>query len=162
MLRSFAYAAASGPRATGDQDAELAWLDRWADAMAATFLGRLPRTRSADCPSLPADPADAERLLQLFLLEKALYEVRYELANRPDWLGIPSAGVLALLDRPKAARQQACAAATRCRSAPQVQDDGQTRFSALGAAAGAVSLVLVDAGREPADASAARTAGTPC
>jgi maltose alpha-D-glucosyltransferase/alpha-amylase len=32
------------------------------------------------------------------MLEKALYEVRYELANRPDWLGIPVAGVLALLE----------------------------------------------------------------
>jgi predicted trehalose synthase len=37
-------------------------------------------------------------LLQLLLLEKAIYEVGYELANRPDWVDIPAAGILDLLD----------------------------------------------------------------
>jgi maltose alpha-D-glucosyltransferase/alpha-amylase len=37
-------------------------------------------------------------LLGLFELEKALYEVRYELANRPDWVAIPLHGILDLLD----------------------------------------------------------------
>ena len=36
-------------------------------------------------------------LLDLFLLEKALYEVRYELQNRPDWVVIPLRGILSLL-----------------------------------------------------------------
>ena len=97
MLRSFAYAAAS-VRAELATDADVAWLDRWAAAMSATFLDAY-RARAGDCPSLPADPADAERLLQLFLLEKALYELRYELANRPEWLPIPINGILELLDR---------------------------------------------------------------
>jgi trehalose synthase-fused probable maltokinase len=98
MLRSFAYAAAT-IRMELDAGPDNSWLDVWAAAMSATFLEAY-RARIAGCPSLPTDPADVERLLQLFLLEKALYEVRYELANRPDWLGIPVAGVLGLLDQP--------------------------------------------------------------
>jgi maltose alpha-D-glucosyltransferase / alpha-amylase len=39
----------------------------------------------------------ARGLLELFVLEKALYELRYEIANRPDWAEIPLRGVLALL-----------------------------------------------------------------
>ncbi len=98
MLRSFAYAAATIRMELG-ASADDSWLDVWAAAMSTTFRNAY-RARMAGCPSLPADPADVERLLQLFLLEKALYEVRYELANRPDWLGIPVAGVLTLLDQP--------------------------------------------------------------
>jgi len=41
--------------------------------------------------------ASLRGLLDLFLLEKALYEVRYELDNRPDWVVIPLRGILSLL-----------------------------------------------------------------
>ena len=45
-------------------------------------------------------PADAEEaLLDLFLLEKAAYEIRYEVANRPTWIGIPLAGLHAIAER---------------------------------------------------------------
>ena len=40
----------------------------------------------------------AERLIRIFELEKAVYELGYELAHRPDWVGIPVAGILRLLD----------------------------------------------------------------
>ena len=40
----------------------------------------------------PSDPVVAERLLKFFILEKAFYEIDYELANRPTWLHIPLAG----------------------------------------------------------------------
>jgi maltose alpha-D-glucosyltransferase/alpha-amylase len=49
------------------------------------------------CVTWPADPATAARLIDLFLIEKALYEVRYELDNRPDWLDVPVNGLLRLL-----------------------------------------------------------------
>ncbi len=49
------------------------------------------------CSSCPADPNTFGRLLNLFILEKALYEIRYELANRPSWLRIPVEGILSLL-----------------------------------------------------------------
>jgi maltose alpha-D-glucosyltransferase/alpha-amylase len=46
-------------------------------------------------------PLDAE-LLSLFELEKALYELRYELNNRTDWVQVPLHGVLALIRAPRA------------------------------------------------------------
>jgi len=38
--------------------------------------------------------SDAKRLLDLFVLEKAFYELRYELAHRPDWVPLPLHGIL--------------------------------------------------------------------
>ena len=46
---------------------------------------------------LPAGDAAIERLLAVFELEKAVYELRYELDNRPDWVGIPVAGIERLM-----------------------------------------------------------------
>jgi maltose alpha-D-glucosyltransferase/alpha-amylase len=48
-------------------------------------------------PSYPANDAAARGQLELFLLQKAFYEISYESANRPGWLSIPVRGVLALL-----------------------------------------------------------------
>ena len=39
-----------------------------------------------------------DKLLAVFELEKAVYELRYELNNRPDWVRIPVAGILRMLD----------------------------------------------------------------
>ncbi len=49
-------------------------------------------------PFVPRQPGDTEVLLNMYLLEKALYELRYELNNRPDWAGIPLHGILQVLD----------------------------------------------------------------
>ncbi len=46
---------------------------------------------------MPGDAKAFERLLKFFVLEKALYEICYEAANRPDWLSIPVRGVQQLL-----------------------------------------------------------------
>jgi maltose alpha-D-glucosyltransferase/alpha-amylase len=43
---------------------------------------------------VPADAQSLESMLDLFLLEKALYELRYELDNRPEWVAIPLRGLL--------------------------------------------------------------------
>jgi len=48
----------------------------------------------------PARPADAEALLAAYVLDKALYELAYELHNRPDWIAVPLAAVETLLDHP--------------------------------------------------------------
>jgi maltose alpha-D-glucosyltransferase/alpha-amylase len=45
---------------------------------------------------LPDDTKRLETLLSAYLLEKALYELRYELNNRPDWVSIPLEGILHL------------------------------------------------------------------
>lgn len=52
----------------------------------------------AGCGSLPGDKETTRKLLDLFILEKALYEVIYEVANRPDWLAIPMNGLARLTD----------------------------------------------------------------
>jgi maltose alpha-D-glucosyltransferase / alpha-amylase len=91
MLRSFDYAAvASGAEAHGRE---------WQRAAASAFLAGY-RATIAGCGSHPADPAQAAALLELFTLEKAFYELSYELANRPAWLRIPMEGIRAILDRP--------------------------------------------------------------
>jgi hypothetical protein len=45
-------------------------------------------------PSVPADVSECERTVRFFMLEKAFYEIAYELANRPDWVEVPLRGAL--------------------------------------------------------------------
>lgn len=45
----------------------------------------------------PADVGECERTVRFFMLEKAFYEIAYELANRPDWLEVPLRGALTLI-----------------------------------------------------------------
>ena len=91
MLRSFAYAA-SASRILHDTPAP----DGWEDEVRGAFLeGYL---ESVDQRLLPPGQAAVERLIAVFELEKAVYELRYELANRPDWASIPVAGILRLLE----------------------------------------------------------------
>jgi maltose alpha-D-glucosyltransferase/alpha-amylase len=47
----------------------------------------------------PSDPADSDRLLDFFVLEKAFYEINYELANRPNWLRVPLMGLQRILSQ---------------------------------------------------------------
>jgi predicted trehalose synthase len=49
---------------------------------------------------LPPGESNARTLLTIFELEKAVYELRYELNNRPDWVRIPVAGIARLLEEP--------------------------------------------------------------
>ena len=90
MLRSFAYAASA---AELDHGAVLpkGWEGRARDAF---LLGYLSQIDSALIPSGPS----FERLLSVFELEKAVYELRYELDNRPSWVQIPVAGIARLLE----------------------------------------------------------------
>jgi maltose alpha-D-glucosyltransferase/alpha-amylase len=101
MLRSFAYAAATAVRQMTDiQPAALATLqeraEEWRREVTGAFLSRY-REVMAGAPSMPEDPAVADALVEFFTLEKALYEIDYELANRPAWVAIPLAGVLGLV-----------------------------------------------------------------
>ena len=54
------------------------------------------RTNAGDDLVAP-DPAEFDRLLGTFVLDKALYELGYELNNRPDWIRIPLVGILQAL-----------------------------------------------------------------
>ena len=64
--------------------------------MTEAFLKRYRQT-TAETGLVPADDRGFEQLLEAFVLEKALYEVGYELASRPQWIGIPLRGILHIL-----------------------------------------------------------------
>jgi len=90
MLRSLDYVAAVAARDTGGREARGAAYDygAWLDAATQSFLAGYFE-RAAVAPGCPHDRASALRLVQFFTVEKALYEILYELANRPAWVGIP-------------------------------------------------------------------------
>jgi maltose alpha-D-glucosyltransferase/alpha-amylase len=98
MVRSFSYAshAAALRRSPGTgQDAGLAALADWEREATHHFLDGY-RKSAAGLACVPADDPSFRALLELFLVEKALYELRYEIANRPDWVEIPLRGLLEL------------------------------------------------------------------
>ncbi len=100
MLRSFSYAAAAGldqyvQRHPDRQKALEPWSKLWQNAMSTEFL-RAYRQTAAAKPGLLPEPEQAGALLNAYLLEKALYELLYELNNRPAWVRIPLAGILTL------------------------------------------------------------------
>src|SRR3954467_11172593 len=90
MLRSFAYAA-SAAELTRDADVPEDWEERARERFLESYLETVEPTL------LPPGDAAIERLLAVFELEKAVYELRYELDNRPDWVGIPVAGIERLM-----------------------------------------------------------------
>ena len=103
MLRSFDYAAwASVARlaehAPETTEAAGPWAEAWRREAAETFLAGYEET-AAGGPGWPEDRDEVKRAIELFVIEKACYEICYEAANRPSWLGIPIRGVLAVLDR---------------------------------------------------------------
>jgi predicted trehalose synthase len=91
MLRSFAYAA-SASRLLRGVPAPEGWEDQAREAFLEAYL------EAVDPSLLPAGRPATEKLLQIFELEKAVYELRYELNNRPDWVPIPVAGIARLLE----------------------------------------------------------------
>jgi maltokinase len=93
MMRSFAYAASASEILRGVAPPE-DWEDRARDEFLDAYLD------AADPSLLPASRHGVEQLLSVFELEKAVYELRYELNNRPDWVRIPVAGILRLLEVP--------------------------------------------------------------
>ena len=90
MLRSFAYAASASELLRGVPAPE-----GWEDQARSAFLDAYMET--VDAGLLPAGRPATEKLLAIFELEKAVYELRYELNNRPDWVSIPVAGIARLL-----------------------------------------------------------------
>jgi len=97
MLRSFHYAAHAALEPLGNARTTLATdAEAWAHDAQQTFLEAWSAATHGAVFRDP-DPATERALLDAFLLEKALYEVRYEVNNRPAWLAIPLRGVLALL-----------------------------------------------------------------
>jgi maltose alpha-D-glucosyltransferase/alpha-amylase len=100
MLRSLDYASAAALRNGRHRPEDLPVLDAWARAWvqwtSASFLGGY-LDRATGSRITPPNDADLEMLLRFFLFEKVIYEIGYELNNRPDWVEIPMRGLLALM-----------------------------------------------------------------
>jgi len=105
MLRSFHYAAAAtlikerDIQKTGVSQKQKnisAWAEDWYRAISSAFLKSYVSTANTAL-FLPTDPRELNLLLSLSLIEKALYEIRYEQNNRPSWLRIPLSGLLDIL-----------------------------------------------------------------
>ena len=104
MLRSFDYAAnavltghtESARIRPEDREALGPWGHFWTRWVSATFLRSYLETALRGS-FLPRDPAQLAVLIEVDLLEKAIYEIAYELQNRPDWVGVPLAGLLEVL-----------------------------------------------------------------
>jgi len=113
MIRSFDYATvaavrhlaearpAAEPRMT--QLAE-AWRQRAVDGFRAAY-----RKTMRGCPAYPVSKKQARLMTAFFILEKAVYEVSYELANRPGWVDIPLKGILGILARTERGEHAAAA-----------------------------------------------------
>ncbi|MEA2817958.1 MAG: maltose alpha-D-glucosyltransferase / alpha-amylase, partial [Rhodospirillaceae bacterium] len=109
LIRSIDYSATAALeralKSAPDEQGKIAralhgWRERSADAFLSAYRQSLHATGL-----WPSSQQEANRLLDFFLLEKAFYEIEYELAHRPDWLRVPLAGTLQILahseDRPQ-------------------------------------------------------------
>ena len=97
MLRSFSYAAhaALHPPEQGHEGGATAAeaLRAWEHSAAQSFVKGY-RDASTGLISVPSDAASLQAMLDLFTFEKALYELRYEMDNRPEWISIPLRGLI--------------------------------------------------------------------
>jgi trehalose synthase-fused probable maltokinase len=91
MLRSFVYAESAFEIRRG-QKAPPGWADECREAFLRGYLA------TVEPELLPPGQEAIQRLLTVFELEKAVYELRYELDNRPDWVSIPVAGIVRMLE----------------------------------------------------------------
>ena len=89
MLRSFAYAGHVAGSPQGEE---------WAAVASEAFLEAYVETAEG-APFLPRDDDERELLLDAMLIEKALYELRYELDHRPEWVHIPLHGLANLVQK---------------------------------------------------------------
>jgi maltose alpha-D-glucosyltransferase/alpha-amylase len=103
MIRSFDYASQMVLNHVAEivQRDELPVFQQWARfwwrSISARFLAAY-LTALGDASFAPRDASERHVLLQVFLLEKAMYELGYELNNRPTWVGVPLSGILRALE----------------------------------------------------------------
>jgi maltose alpha-D-glucosyltransferase/alpha-amylase len=103
LIRSIDYSATAALeralKSAPDEHGKIARaLDDWRERAVAAVLAAY-REFMLDARLWPAEAGDADRLLDFFLLEKACYELEYEMAHRPDWLHVPLSGVARILAR---------------------------------------------------------------
>ncbi len=100
MLRSFHYAAvtALGHSRIREADAQLLapWAETWHAWVASTYVGAWLAAAEGQ-PFVPPSREHLQLILDFYLLDKCIWELEYELNNRPAWVGIPLHGLRALL-----------------------------------------------------------------
>jgi maltose alpha-D-glucosyltransferase/alpha-amylase len=107
LIRSIDYSAIGAleralKSAPDDEDKIARALEGWRASAVAAFLAGYRRSLT-NLRLWPRSTQAADRLLDFFLLEKAFYEIEYELAHRPDWLRVPLAGTWRILSRSEVA-----------------------------------------------------------
>jgi maltose alpha-D-glucosyltransferase/alpha-amylase len=100
MMRSFQYAAYSALWQPAMRKEDVPFLERWADLwyrhMASVFLQSYLET-TGNAVFIPENSEDLQIMLEAYLLDKAVYEIGYELNNRPAWVVIPVRGIKHIL-----------------------------------------------------------------
>src|SRR5437763_3658401 len=100
MMRSFQYAAYSALWQPAMRKEDVPFLERWADLwyrqISSVFLQSYLKTASGAI-FVPQNPDDLQIMLEAYLLDKAVYEIGYELNHRPDWVVIPVRGIKHIL-----------------------------------------------------------------
>jgi len=100
MMRSFQYAAYSALWQPAMRTEDVPFLERWADLwyrqMSSVFLQSYLQT-TVGAIFVPQNEEDLQVLLEAYLLDKAVYEIGYELNHRPDWVVIPIRGIKHIL-----------------------------------------------------------------
>jgi maltose alpha-D-glucosyltransferase/alpha-amylase len=106
MVRSFDYASRTAalrvrrdlPGSVGSVPPAVleSWLNQWYRWVARIFLGSYLDV-AGDAGFMPSDLGQIDALLEFFLMEKAVYELSYEMNNRPEWIDVPAQGILDLL-----------------------------------------------------------------
>ncbi len=102
VLRSFDYAVSSELRGERYREEDYLKLNAWAQGFlehTGKHLVAAYFARAEGAVFLPTEPGVKEALMEFFEFEKVIYEIRYELENRPDWLELPLTGLLQLLKR---------------------------------------------------------------
>ncbi len=102
MLRSFAYATESclrsGRLRAQDESGLRPWVQAWLTWVGAAYLGAYLETAGG---LVTARREDRMLLLDFYLIDKCVYEIGYELNNRPAWLPIPLRGLIDILGTPR-------------------------------------------------------------
>lgn len=103
MLRSFHYAAHGSLYLDNQIRPEdvgrlLPFVEQWYHYMSGFFMKAYLET-VGDSPIIPHQKEDLEILLRTFLLQKAIYELNYEVNNRPSWVMVPLRGIRAILEK---------------------------------------------------------------
>ena len=100
MMRSFQYAAYAALWQPNMRAEDIPFLERWADLWyrqaSSVFLQSYLKT-TASAVFIPQNSEDLQIMLEAYLLDKAVYEIGYELNNRPDWVVIPIRGIKHIL-----------------------------------------------------------------